>query len=517
MFLQLLQRNAEFSPDETAIEYGDESVSHAALLGLAEQYARGFVSLGVSPGDRVALLLENSPDYIACFFAVAACRAVNVPLNPEFKEDEVLYFVSDAAVRCIVVDAKRAELAKRVAAQAPQDVQVIVRGDTQNIADVLALTELGSEGQAKLPASCLDDDVIYIYSSGTTGRPKCAPRTVVQYWWEMNEVAEGVALTRADRIFCVLPLFHNFGSVHCMLVAAGTGARLVMLKNANPFALRRAEAIRLLRDRDVSIFPGVPFMFDSLVNTTKSVDLSHIRVCYSASAALSEQTVIAFRERFGVQIRDHYGCTEVGAMTINMDPDPDEFRDSVGKPFPGVRINILGDDGEVLPRGETGEIAVGSRAMTRGYLGLDDTNARVFRDGYFFTGDLGRLDEEGRLYLLGRKKFVIDVVGQKVSPIEVEDVLGQHDGIADCVVMGIPNPHGHGQVVAAWVVCDAPLSRDAIVDFCRARLANFKVPQLISYVREVPRNALGKVVRQLDVIESNVVDAEEVESLGETA
>jgi len=514
MFLQLLQRNADYRPDATAIDYGDESITHAVLHDRVERCARGLLSLGVNPGDRVALFLENSPEYITSFFAVAACRAVNVPLNLQFKEEEILFFLSDAGVRCIIVDAPRAAIAANAVAKAPQQIEIVVKG--QELPGTRPLASLiDNELDIALPNGSLDDDVIYIYSSGTTGRPKCAPRTVVQYWWEMNNVIEGLQVSRNDTILNILPLFHNFGSVHCMLVAVGSGARLLMLKNPNPFALRRAEALRLLESEKVTIFPGVPLMFDCLIESTADANLSSVRVCYSAAAALSKQTAATFLQKFGVPIRDHYGCTEVGAMTINLDPDPSEYGESVGKPFPGVRIKILDDDEQILPVGEVGEIAVGGRAMTRGYLGLDDTNSQTFKGGYFHTGDLGRLDEDGRLYLLGRKKLVIDVVGHKVSPIEVEDALHQHPRVVDAVVMGVPNPRGNDQIVVAYVVVDRTIAAGELLAFCKGKLANFKVPESIEFISQVPRNALGKVVRQLDVIERHIITNQEAPLVAE--
>jgi long-chain acyl-CoA synthetase len=350
----------------------------------------------------------------------------------------------------------------------------------------------------------LDDDIVYIYSSGSTGRPKCAPRTVVQYWWEMDDVVTCLKLGRSDTIFGVIPLFHNFGAVQCMLASVGSGARLVMFKNPNPFVLRRQSALALLEKERVTIFPGVPFIFEHLVECTKSADLSSIRVCYSAAAALSQETADAFLAKYDIPIRDHYGCTEVGAMTIDLDPIPRQHGRSVGKPFPGVQVLILDEDGEPLGPKEQGEVVVRSRAMTRGYLGLDELNQQAFREGRFYTGDLGCLDEEGRLFLLGRKKFIIDVVGHKVDPYEVEDALAEHTNVRDSVVIGAPNENGDGTIVKAYVVADPICDERELIAFCRARLANFKVPQAVEFVSEIPKNTLGKVIRKSEVLEQYV-------------
>jgi len=506
VFFQFLQRNADYDPAGVAIACGDECVSHGELKFQVESVARGLRDLGVGRGDRVALFLENSPRYIVSFFAVAACRGTNVPLNIELKEEEVRFYLNDAKVRCVIVDAARVELIQRAAAEVGHEIKIVVTDD-ENTGNVPFARLLQTRNTTRLPACCLDDDVVYIYTSGTTGRPKCAPRTVEQYWSETISVIDGIRLSRSDVIFCAIPLFHNLGAVHCMLAAAGSGAKLVMLKNPNPFVLRRREALRLLEAENVTDFPGVPYIFDHLASSSTPANLSAIRMCYSASAVLSEQTARTFFQKFDLPIRGHYGCTEVGAMTILLDDDPTQYSESVGVAFPGVQITIMDDAEHELPIGEIGEIVVSSRGMTRGYLGVDEQANSMFRHGKFFTGDLGRVDDVGRLYLMGRKKLIIDVAGHKVSPIEVEDVLAQHPAVRGSVVVGVADHRGDGQAVAAFVALNEPCESNELKQFCRERLANFKVPQLLQFISDVPRNALGKVVRRADELEKLVIDS----------
>jgi long-chain acyl-CoA synthetase len=513
VFLQLLQRNADYHPHDVAIVYGDESITHADLLNRVERVASGLRDLGVAPGDRVSLLLENSPEFLIGFFAVAACRGVNVPLNIEYKEEEVRFYLADAGVKCVIADAQRWNVASRAAGAVPQDVCLVATGSADDGA--IAFSDLqNTPVRSPCPNASLDDDVVYIYSSGSTGRPKCAPRTVVQYWWEMDDVITGLALGRDDAIFCTIPLFHNFGAVHCMLASIGSGARLVMLKSPNPFVLRRQSALSLLENERVTIFPAVPFIYEHLIESSKPADLSSIRVCYSAAAALSLETADAFFAKFEVPIRDHYGCTEVGAMTIDLDPVPRQHGRSVGKPFPGVRVQILDEDGQPLPPGERGEVVVSSRQMTRGYLGLDELNQEAFKDGAFHTGDLGHLDAEGRLFLQGRKKFIIDITGHKVDPIEVEDALAEHDRVLESVVVGVSDDTIGHTVIKAYVVADSPCSDKELIAFCRARLANFKVPHTIEFISEIPKNTLGKVIRKSEVLDQLVSAGSESQRVG---
>ncbi|MFM1886397.1 MAG: hypothetical protein RL026_1554 [Pseudomonadota bacterium] len=506
MFLQLLMRNADYRPDEVAILHGDRQITHRGLLDQVEGLARGLVGLGLEPGQRVALVMDNSAEFLAAWFAVAACRGVNVPLNTDFKEEELAFYLRDADVRCLVVDESRAALAARLRDSLPQPLQIVVNGTASPASGTHSLQALsGTPPGVVLPASRLDDDVIYIYTSGSTGRPKCAPRTVEQYWFETDDVVEGLRLTRADRIFCMIPMYHNFGAVHCMLASVASGARLVILGKAQPFSLHRRRALALMQQERVTILPGVPFMYAELASVTEAADIRSVRVCYSAAAALTDDIADAFRSRFGVPIRNHYGSTETGVMTINMDADPLQARGSVGKPFPGVRIRILDEDGTEMPRGEEGEVVVSSRAMTRGYLGLPPEENQHFRGGAFHTGDLGLLDAEGNLHLRGRRRFIIDVVGQKVSPVEIEDVMAQHPAVQGVTVIGVPSADGKSNVIRAYVHRAAACTTAELTAFCRERLANFKVPTEILFLREMPRSNLGKTIRSRDTLDALVI------------
>jgi long-chain acyl-CoA synthetase len=458
----------------------------------------------------VGLLLENSPEFLVAFFGIAACRGVAVPLNPELKEDELNYYLGDAGARCWFVDSLRLDVARRVAAGLPQPCDIIVNGPPAPVARSLEQL-LANAPAIPLPASRLDDELIYIYSSGSTGRPKCAPRTVAQYWWELNSVIECLQLGRQDVIFCMIPLYHNFGAVHCMLASVGSGARLVMLDNVNPFALHRLRALRIIEREGVTILPGVPFMFGHLANTRGDFDIATVRICYSAAAALASNIASEFRARFRIPIRNHYGCTEVGVMTIDVDPDPGAHGPTVGRAFPGVQVRILDDSGVELSPGEIGEIVVASRAMSSGYRGAGEDSHALFRDGNYFTGDLGALDPTGRLSLHGRRKFVIDIVGHKVSPIEIEDVLAAHPAVRGSIVIGVPSSGGRGEEIRAYVVAGAPCTSDELQAFCADRLAHFKVPQSVAFISEVPKNGLGKVLRRRELLEALLISPAAVE------
>ena len=372
-----------------------------------------------------------------------------VPLNPAFKADERDFCLRACDVREVIAD--------------------------ERVVDGL----IGEHPPRRLEPRAAGETFVYQFSSGSTGRPKRLARTHGQLWAESSSYT---FLRPDDRIFCAIPLFHTYGMGCCLIAALRHGATLVFLDEPHPFVMRRGRALELLERERVTVFPGVPLQFRLLADAPATADLSALRLCFSAGTALPAEASEAFAARFGIPVRQLYGCTEAGTLTVDLDPEP--VPGSVGTPV-----------GQVAVRIEDGEIAVRSPAMTHGYSGLDELNRRVFRDGWFLTGDLGRLDEAGRLFVTGRKKILIEVAGHKVDPIEVEDVVLAHPRVREAVVVGVANGSGEETVKAVVVPGDGCGERD-VIEFCGARLANFKVPQVVEFRDEIPRSPLGKVLRK---------------------
>jgi long-chain acyl-CoA synthetase len=221
-----------------------------------------------------------------------------------------------------------------------------------------------------------------------------------------------------------------------------------------------------------------------------------VRLCFSAASALPRPIFDAFAQRFGVPIRQLYGFTEAGAVTANIDEDPWTTWRSVGRPLDGIGIEVLDETGAPVGPGHIGEIAVRSPALTRGYAGLDELNRSMFRDGAFLTNDRGRLDEDGRLHITGRKRMLIDVKGDKVDPIEVEDVLAVHPKVREVVVVGVESGAQGEDIIKAVVVPDGACQERELIRFARERLSNFKAPQMVEFRDEIPKSPSGEVLRK---------------------
>ena len=479
---EMLDASASSSPDGVALVYGDERLTYRELHDRVERLAGALAARGIEQGDPVALVLPNVPAFVISFLAVLRAGAVAVPLNPAFKEAELDFHFRECDVRAIVTDTRSAELCTAIASRMPGTVEVLV--------------DLEGEGRSPAGAGSPDDEAVFQYSSGSTGRPKRVPRTHRHLRAEADAYVAATGMTAGDAVFCVIPLHHTYGMGCCMLAAVRSGATLVLFDDPNPFLLQRGRALELMERERATIFPAVPFTFRLLAEASEEADLSSLRLCFSAAAALPRSTFDAFHSRFGVPIRQLYGTTEAGCVTVNLDDDPFATAGSVGRPLEGVELHIVDDAGETLEPGRVGEILFSGSAMTSGYYGLEQLNREAFRDGSFVSGDRGRLDEEGRLFITGRRKLLIDVRGDKVDPIEVEDVLAVHPKVDEVVVVGVAGDVEGEELVKAVVVPAGECGERELIRYCRERLADYKVPQRVEFRDEIPLGAAGKVLRK---------------------
>src|SRR5271166_3854650 len=436
MLMQLLYEQAVARPGHTALVYRDERITFADLVERIERLASGLSRRGIGPGDAVGLVLRDDPWFVASFHAITAMGATVVPVNPAFKQAELDFSFRSAGVAAVISDERAAGVCERIAAGLEGEVEVISTSTAHGQAHTL--TSLVEEGSAeRLAPRSAEETFVYQFSSGSTGRPKRVPRTHGQCAAEAG-LYRSLGLTHEDRIFSAIPMFHTWGMGACLFGAAASGATIVILEDPHPFLLMRRRALELIERERATIFPGVPFNFRMMAEAPVGADLSSLRLCFSAGTALPRTSFEAFGERFGVLVRQLYGSTETGMITANMSDDPVATFESVGPPVRGVRVEIVDDDGTAVPSGEIGEVTVTSPAASSGYADADEASREAFREGRYFTGDLGRLDEDGLLYLEGRKKLLIEVGGYKIDPIEVEDVLVAHPCVSEAIVVGVP-------------------------------------------------------------------------------
>jgi long-chain acyl-CoA synthetase len=488
VLFNLLLNTACNYPDQIAFQSKSETVSYSQLLKASLSLANLVFARNLESGSSVAYFLPNGTAFMATVFAVAHQGLVSVPLNVQYKESELLTFIENAQSKLLITNSSNSTLCKEIINKLKHQCELVVidsalhfNGDQETTDD-------------QIPVS-IDPDfaALYQFSTGSTGTPKRVMRTHQQLLNEADNFHETVKTSHEDRILAIAPFFHAHGFGNCVLAAVKVGATLVGGVSLD----RRKKVIKTLLEEKVSIFPGVPFMFSILADAPSitPIDLPDLRLAFSAGAQLGEFTYRNFEEKYGVQIKQLYGSTETGSMFINMDSTDGEKWQSVGKPMQSVTFKILDEEGLECADNTVGEIVVKSNAATHGYADLAEVNKKTFKDGWYWTGDLGKTDSEGNLYITGRKKLFINVAGNKVDPGEIEAKIMEHPKVEEVVVLGIKGKYGLEKIKAV-IVSKQACEACEIREWCQGKVADFKIPRIIEFRDEIPKSPLGKVLRK---------------------
>ena len=508
MLEQNLVKLARKYPEKTAIVDDRTTTTYRELEALVRGFSNGLSSLNIAQSDCIAVVLPNCTEFVVSFYAAAKLNAVFLPLNHLFKEEELSYYINDSDAKVIITDTTRGSLCEQIIAKSQSKIKLITVDAAISSSTYfydLILPE-ATEPELEDKIAVAQENFLYQYSSGSTGRPKRVGRTQHNLDREVNNFTQTANITESDKILCLVPMYHAHGLGNCLLASIENGATLVILEQFRqqgapmevPFVFRRLRVLELIEQEQITILPAVPYVFDTLAQTPSDTqaDLTSLRLCFSAGNFLSQDVFELFQARFGICVKQLYGCTEAGSVAIDLD-EADKPYGSVGRPMQNVEIKIISDRGTQVPVGEVGEIVIKSETLTSGYHNMPELNKTAFKDGAYFTGDLGKVDESGRLYITGRKKILIDTGGRKVDPIEIEDVLITHPNIKEAVVVGVKGFFA-GEIIKAVIVPQTlPASEQReISDYCKARLAEFKVPRIIEFREEIPKSPLGKVLRK---------------------
>jgi long-chain acyl-CoA synthetase len=480
MLTGMLHKAVEANPAKVAIVQGGRRIRYDELEVLAGRCAGGLRRLGVEAGDCVAVALPNCPEFVAGLFACARLRAVMLPLNPQYTREELLRILADARPKVVITNTPRIALS------------------AETTANVTGLEVLLTHSAEPLPADPFHGPVVYLYTSGATDAWKRLCCTQENLYYEAHNFVETVGLTADDNILCTIPLHHSYGLGNCLLDAVYAGSTLVLLEPEDaPFVARCRRLLELIREEAIRFYPGVPYQFQILAGlpTYSQADLAGLKLCVSSGDVLPRQTYDRFLERFGVPIRSLYGSTEAGSIAINTDPDGQMEAGSLGPPLRNVTIEIRDAKGKELPAGVDGEIWVKSPTIPpSGYDNRNDLTHETFCAGFYRTGDIGRWNHRGHLFLAGRKQSFINIAGNKVDTSEVEEVLQSCPGVREAAVLGVEVSR-MGTLLKAAVVTDGPCRPAEIREFCRQKIAFYKVPRLIEAYPSLPRSAMGKVLK----------------------
>jgi long-chain acyl-CoA synthetase len=463
-----------------ALIHRDRAFSGSEIEAEADRLADRLQSLGVSVGDRVAILSGNTPLFVIAMLAVMKLDASCVLLSTHFRQTEL----SDAMART----GPALLISTEDAAPCLEQLQLESAGELSVVTAPLKIWQtLTSQMRA------LENELIVQFTSGVSGRSKIVPRTETNLLNELTGFAHDLKLASGDAVVCPAPLFHAYGLVNGFLLPFFVGATTILIDWFLP-----NDVIDVVRRYRPTVLVGVPAMYKALSEAygAEAEDLSSLRVCFSAGAPLTQSLLDKFRDRYKLNIHQQYGSTETGVIALNLQPtaDVNPLKPlSAGLALSGSEIQIVKNGQRVAP-GEEGEVIVRSPGSAVQYLNDPELTAQKFRDGWYRTGDVGRTSANGELQLIGRLSSLINVAGLKVDPNEVEAALKSCDAVAECAVVGIPDPSTGHDLVKAFVIARRETSRQELLAFCRPKLAAYKLPRQVEFVEALPKSATGKIL-----------------------
>ncbi|MEV0188259.1 long-chain fatty acid--CoA ligase [Kitasatospora purpeofusca] len=483
-----LSDTARRYPDRPALRFGSAVTTYAELDAAASRVAGKLLAQGLTVGERVGVMLPNVPAFVTLYYGILRAGGVVVPMNPLLKAREIEHCLVDSGAARLFVYEGAVQEATAGAGTA---------GTTVTAVDP-ALSWADDHLRIQAEALRGDDDLaVILYTSGTTGRPKGAALTHCNLGRNTEVVVETVIqLGPLDVLLGCLPLFHAFGQTCGMNAAVRQGTCLVLVPRFDP-----AVALALMDQLHVTVFQGVPTMFNALLHQPSSVtgsEAAGLRVCVSGGAALPTEVLHAFEARFGCAVAEGYGLSETSPVVTCNHVDRPRKAGSIGTPIKGVDVRLVDSaGGDVLP-GEVGEIAVRGHNVMAGYWNRPDATAEAIPDGWFRTGDLARQDDDGYLFIVDRKKDLIIRGGYNVYPREIEEVLYEHPGVIEAAVVGIPHDTLGEEVGAAVVLTsDTQVTPEELQSYVKERVAPYKYPRELWILATLPKGPTGKILKRM--------------------
>ncbi|HWW03538.1 MAG TPA: long-chain-fatty-acid--CoA ligase [Candidatus Acidoferrum sp.] len=480
--------------EKIALFWGEREYAYGELWAQTVRFADQLRNAcGVKPGDRVGLWLKNCPEFIPALFGILHLGAVVVPINNFLKADEVNFILADAGIDVLITDAELGSHFRALAAARPHLKLLKV----ESVGEHQAKTN-GSEGGTPSSGSKVrghpaseSDLAVLIYTSGTTGRPKGAMLSHHNLLHNVESCRIVLQTVDADRFAVLLPLFHSYMLTVGLLLPLLVGGSMVLVKSLHPVRNTLQEIIQ----RQATVLPAIPQFFRGMVNATIPVPFP-VRLCVSGAAPLPVQVLNEFEAKFHIPLIEGYGLSEASPVVTKNPLDGTRKPGSIGLPIAHVAVSIQDDFGKELGTEEVGELCVRGGNVMLGYWNQPQETAKVMRNGWLLTGDIGYRDAEGYYFITDRKKDMLLVNGINVYPREIEEILYQFPGVKEAAVVGKLDPR-RGEQPIAFVSADdgVRLEEKAIQHFVRRKLADYKVPRKVVVLPALPRNATGKVLK----------------------
>lgn len=504
----ILDGTAQAVGERTALIVGDETWSYERVNAAASRFAHGLVASGIQAGDRVVLACPNRVEFIIAFFAILKVGASVVPVSILSKRREISFVLEDTQASGIICYEGDENLSLGVegraafeATESCRNFWYVPEDASAREVDKMPTVGVAMEGQAEQFKTCLtepNDIAVILYTSGTTGTPKGAVLTHQNILTTALTASRLTDLNLDDVSLVTLPLFHCYAQTAQLTAGFYSGCSLVLLERFDPDVVLQA-----MQDHGVTVFCGVPTMYWALLNhpDTGKYDLkkiaSKLRLGASGGAPIPVEVIRGVEEKYSFQILEGYGLSETSAMaTFNQSHRPRKVG-SVGLPVWGVEVKVVDDEMNFLSPGERGEVVIRGHSVMQGYFNRPDLTEEVFRGGWFHTGDVGTMDEDGYLYIVDRTKDMIIRGGFNVYPREIEEVLATHPAISLSAVIGVPHEK-YGEEVLAFTILKegVEVTSEEIIVWSKKELASYKYPRIVKIVDSLPLGATGKVLKK---------------------
>jgi len=473
--------------DHTAIKLDAFEATYRVLDEGSARVAGLLRARGVGPGDRVGIMLPNVPFFAPVYYGILRLGAVVVPMNVLLKGREIAFYCRDSGARVLFAWHDFADAARSGAGEAGTELVLVAPSEFEQVI-------MATEPARELADRDDGDTAVILYTSGTTGTPKGAELTHANLRRNADVSRAMFDIGPDDVVLGALPLFHSFGQTCAMNATLAGGGTLTLIPRFDP-----GKALEILQRDRVTVFAGVPTMYGAMLHYPQRdrFDLSALRVCASGGAAMPVEVMRGFEQAFGCRVLEGYGLSETSPVASFNQPDRPSKPGSIGTPIEGVEMKVVDDDGHDLPVGEVGEIVIRGHNVMKGYLGRPDATAQAIRGGWFHTGDMARVDEDGYFFIVDRKKDMIIRGGYNVYPREVEEVLYEHPAVREAAVVGVPHDEWGEEIGAAVALQEgARVSADELREYVKENVAAYKYPRKIWFVDELPKGPTGKILKR---------------------
>ncbi|HEU4707066.1 MAG TPA: long-chain fatty acid--CoA ligase [Solirubrobacterales bacterium] len=476
------------TPEAVAVRLGPLELTYAELDDRSARLAALLREKGLQQGDRVGVMLPNVLEFPIAYYGVLRAGGVVVPMNVLLKRREIAFYLADSGTKLLLAWHGFAAEARDGNGDAGTE---LVEVEPESFAELLR----DREPDAALADTGEEDTAVILYTSGTTGQPKGAELTHFNLSRNSELASRNTSDVRGgDVVLGALPLFHSFGQTVSMNASLRVGATLTLLPKFDP-----GEALEIMQRDGVTHFYGVPTMYGALLHHPgrESYDTSALRICITGGASMPVEVLRGFEEAFGCEVLEGYGLSETSPVTCTNHPGRPRKPGSIGTPMEEVEMKLVDEDDNEVPHGEVGEIVVRGHNVMKGYWERPEATEEAMRGGWFHTGDMARIDEDGYYFIVDRKKDLIIRGGYNVYPREVEEVLYEHPKIREAAVLGVPHDEWGEEIGAAVVLHDGEeLSSQEVSDYVKERIAAYKYPRIVWFLDELPKGPTGKILKR---------------------